>query len=512
MNIFAAGLFTETNTFSPIPTGIDDFEVIRVDDIKNGARQLSELVPFAQWQQKAEARSDHFLFGLFAWAYPAGLTTTAAYETLRDDLLASLQASGSVDIVLLNLHGAMVARGYDDCEGDLLAHFREQVGPDVIVAAELDLHCHLTQAMVDNADIIITYKENPHVDIGARGEELFDLAMAARLGQCHPTHALFDCKMVGAYPTSEAAMRSFIDTMIATEQRDEVLSVSFVHGFVYGDVPDAGGKLLMITDNNRPLAEQLAKELGLHIFSLKHEINFNSLPMEEALPKALTIAAQFTGSDQAKPVVVADQSDNAGSGAPSDATFALRWLLEHQVRNAAIAIFYDPQVVKLAIAAGEGAELQVRLGGKMGVTSGDPLDLDVTVNVIKKYYRHRFPQEQGKSVLIPLGDTVSLQCAGIDIVVSSERCQCTSPCIFDDLGIPATEKQLIIVKSKQHFYGAFAPIASDVIYMAGPGAVPPNVKRIPYQRMSTHNKYPWIDNPFSTEEQVSTEEKSIDRL
>ena len=29
-----------------------------------------------------------------------------------------------VDAVLLNLHGAMVADGYDDCEGDILARFQ----------------------------------------------------------------------------------------------------------------------------------------------------------------------------------------------------------------------------------------------------------------------------------------------------------------------------------------------------------------------------------------------------
>ena len=496
MKLFIAGLNTETNTFSPIPTGIDDFNITRAADLKDGSRQLSDMVPFVQWQQKAHSRGDQLRFGLFAWAQPAGMTTTATYEFLRDELLTSLQTSGPVDVVLLCLHGAMVAKGYDDCEGDLLRRIRQQIGPGVIIAAELDLHCHLSQAMIDNADIVITYKEYPHVDVGVRGDELFDLAIETSLGNVHPTMALFDCKMMGMYPTSTRVMREFIDEMIAAEQQDEVLSVSFVHGFPYGDVPDAGGKMLVVTDSNLPLAEQLAEKLGQQVFSLRQQINFDSLTMEEAFLKALAIVAQLD-NDQIKPVVVADQSDNAGGGAPSDATFALRWLLEHQVHNAAIAIFYDPQVVKVAIAAGEGAEIQVRLGGKMGVTSGDPLDLCVTVNSIKQDYCHRFPQEKGEPAIIPIGDTVSLQCVGIDIVVSSERSQCFSPCIFDELGIPATKKSLLVVKSTQHFYGAFVPIASDVIYMAASGAVPPLMQQIPYQRMSTRDKFPWVDDPFN---------------
>jgi len=500
MNIFAAGLLTETNTFSPIPTGMDDFKVIRLDDLKSKAYELGDIVPFAQWQRKAQVRSDSFHFGLFAFAQPAGLTAKRTYENLRDEMLASLRENDSIDVVLLYLHGAMVAQDYDDCEGDLIARIREQVDSKVIIAAELDLHCHLTQTMIENANIIITYKEYPHVDIAARGDELFDIAIEASLGNIHPTMALFDCKMMGTCSTSTPEMRSFINTMVETEQKEDVLSVSFIHGFIYGDIPDAGGKVLVVTDNKLSLAQQLAENLGLRVFAFRHHIQFKTLALEEALPKALSIIEKPT-NDPKKPVVIADQSDNAGGGAPSDSTFALRWMLDHKVCNAAIAIFYDPQVVKLAIAAGVGAVMQVRLGGKMGITSGDPLDLCVTISAVEKDYTHLFPQEDGKAALIPIGDTVSLHCDGIDIVVSSERSQCFSPSIFVDLGIPAKNRQLLVVKSKQHFYTAFAPIASEVIYMAGPGAVPPVVQQISYQRMSTNDKYPWIDNPFSGEKE-----------
>lgn len=171
-----------------------------------------------------------------------------------------------------------------------------------------------------------------------------------------------------------------------------------------------------------------------------------------------------------------------------------------------MAIFYDPQVVRLALIAGIGSQLNIRLGGKLGPTSGDPLDLTVTVSGIQQDYQHRFPQidlETGKEsepIYLPAGDVVALHCQGIDILVSSERAQCFSPCIFSDLGINPNDKSLLVVKSTQHFYGAFAPIASEVIYMAAPGAVSPIMQQIPYQRMRTDNKYPWVENPFMTEE------------
>ena len=122
--------------------------------------------------------------GMVAAAQPSGTTTRHAYESLRDELLGDLKAALPVDMVLLGLHGAMVADGYDDCEGDLLARVRELVGPDVVVGAELDPHNHLTPAMVGNADLLIAFKEYPHTDALERAHELVDLCAARCARRC----------------------------------------------------------------------------------------------------------------------------------------------------------------------------------------------------------------------------------------------------------------------------------------------------------------------------------------
>ena len=45
-------------------------------------------------------------------------------EEFRDEILTQLRAAMPVDGVVLGLHGAMVAHGYDDVEGDLLSKVR----------------------------------------------------------------------------------------------------------------------------------------------------------------------------------------------------------------------------------------------------------------------------------------------------------------------------------------------------------------------------------------------------
>jgi microcystin degradation protein MlrC len=486
MKIFAAGIATETNTFSPLPTGLSDYAVERGRDAHTATGSTFDLP--AIWGSMARARGDTFVFSLMAWAQPGGVTTRAAYESLRDEMLADLRAAAPVDVVLLMLHGAMIAQGYDDCEADMIRRVRDIVGADTVIGVELDLHCHLSQAKIEAANLVITYKEYPHDDINERAAELFELAMATRMGRIRPTMALFDCRMAGLYPTSREPMRGFVEELKAAEQRERVLSVSFGHGFQYADVPHVGSKMLVITDDDPALAEDLARALGEKARALRPQIGFDGLSqsLDEALSRAM--------HGPRRPVVVADQSDNIGGGAPGDATFALRWLLEHGASDAALAIFYDPEVVKIAKKAGEGAALSLRIGGKLGVASGEPLDLDVTVEALLREHHHPFPQQSGAPVLFPLGDVARLRCGGIDIVVSSERCQCFSPSIFTDVGIDPATRRILVVKSVQHFYRAFAPLAAEVIYMAGPGAVPPDPRRLSYARLDTKNMYPWSDD------------------
>jgi microcystin degradation protein MlrC len=493
VKIFAAGVATETNTFSPLPTGRDDFNVLRGKDVREGTGRNANLDLTEIWGRPASARGAQFIFSLMAFAQPAGITVKSAYEALRDEMLSDLKAAVPVDVVLLMLHGAMVAEGYDDCEADMIRRVRAVVGPETVIGAELDLHCHLSPTMIAPADVVITYKEYPHIDINDRAQELFELAVATKLGKIRPTMALFDCRMVGMYPTTRQPLRGFVDAMGEAERRKGVLSVSFGHGFPYADVPDVGAKVLVVTDNDQALADTVAREFGLRVYGLRQEIGFDSLSvsMDEALSRAL--------ASRKNPVVVADQSDNVGGGAPGDSTFVLRWLLEHEATDTGLAIFYDPEVVRIAKRAGIGAKLSVRLGGKLGRSSGLPLDLEVTVLSTLENHQHAFPQQSGEPWLFPLGDVVALRCTGqIDLVVSSERCQCFGPAIFTDLGIDPTRKRLLIPKSFQHFYGAFAPIADEVIYMAGAGALAPDPRRIPYRRLSTDRLYPWMDDPLGS--------------
>lgn len=476
MKIFTALLGTETNTFSPFVTGFQNFEqtyLVRHGD--HGDTAWAFAIPLLVWRQRAQERGWEVTESLAAFATPAGITRRDVYETYRDEIITDLQAAMPVDAVLLNMHGAMVAEGYDDCEGDLLISVRNIVGPDIPIGVELDLHCHLTERMVDHANVLITFKEYPHTDFADRAEELFTIIADTLDGKVKPRLSLYDCKMIGVFHTTTEPMRRFVDRMRDSEGNGDILSVSLSHCFPWGDVSEMGARTLVVTNDNKTAGAALAESLGKTLFDLRDQLLPDYLTIDVALDKAL--------SHPTGPVVLADVSDNSGGGAPNDSTFVLRRMLERGIKNAAIACLWDPIAVMVATEAGEGATFDIRLGGKMGPMSGDPLDLTVTVTKVVPDAVQYLGQGKHRGVS-SLGETVALHVDGIDIVVNSLRVQTFSPEVFTNLGIEPTQKQILVVKSMQHFYGNFSPLAADIQYIAAPGALLPHFDQLPYKNIN----------------------------
>ena len=487
MKLFTAFLGTETNTFSPIPTGQANFaETFLVRGGEHGDEPSVYSRPLAIARERAQQRGWSVAESLATFAQPAGLTVRAVWESFRDEILDDLRAALPVDMVLLNLHGAMVADGYDDCEGDLIAKVREIVGPGVPIGVELDPHCHLSQKMVNNATALITFKEYPHIDAAERAEELFDIIASAAEGKIRPTISVYDCRMIGIYHTTREPMRTYVDRLKGLEGRDGVLSISVAHGFPWGDVPDMGTKILVVTDGRPEYGERLAQELGRELFEMREALRPNFLSIDEGLNRALEI--------DRSPVVMADTADNAGGGAPSDSTFVLKALLERGIGDAALACIWDPIAVSLAMEAGVGARLDLRIGGKTGPMSGDPLDLSVKVTGVKPNATQSFGPEDGRAT-VRLGDTVAVRVKGIDIVLNSIREQVFSPECFSTVGIDPRQKHILVVKGSQHFYAAFAPLAAEVLYLATPGAVNPDLTKFPF-RYIDRNIWPLVEDPF----------------
>jgi microcystin degradation protein MlrC len=480
MHLFTACLGTETNTFSPIPTGARLFaETALVRGGAHGADPNLFALPLIEFRDRARALGWRVTESLCAFAVPAGPTVQRVYEAFRDEILEDLAKAMPVDAVLLSLHGAMVADATESCETDLVQRIRAVVGPDVPIGVELDLHCHLTDELAATATAIVIFKEYPHIDVRERATELFDIIAAAVEGRAAPRMAMFDCRMLGLYPTPLEPMASFVRKIKGLEGRDGVLSISIAHGFPWGDVPQAGTRVLVITDGdvdgkangaNGTDGARLVRTLGLELRGLRERIEAPWLPLDAALDRAM--AAPHG------PIVLADMADNAGGGAPSDSTFLLRAMLDRGMGDAVLGCIWDPGAVALAFEAGEGAQLKLRVGGKLGPMSGDPLDLDVVVTRLARQAKQDY-----LGATNDMGDCAAVRAGGIDIVLNTKRTQTFTPSAFANVGIDPATRRYVVVKSMNHFRAGFEPVAKAILYVAAPGAIDFDYRRIPYRNV-----------------------------
>ena len=463
MRIFAASLGTETNTFAPIPTDRRAFEYAYFPPGMHPEHPTLCSAPLVAARAAAKAGGHTLIEGTATWAEPAGLVGRATYEGLRDEILGQLAAAMPVDVVLFGLHGAMVAHGYDDCEGDLIAHAR-RIAPTAVIGAELDLHAHLSDAMVENADIIIGFKEFPHTDFLARAEELVALCIRQAQGEIRPAAAVFDCRMIGGYMSSREPGRSFVDRMMAMEGKDGILSITVIHGFQAADVYDVGTKVLVYADGDTAKAAALAERLGRELISWGNA----GVPVHLKTAEAVAEAIRMPGG----PVVLADRWDNPGGGVAGDSTFLIKELLKFPDVPSAVGALWDPVAVQFCIAAGPGAEMPLRFGGKAASTSGTPVDADVTVTATTEDLRIPFEQST-----VSLGAAAAIRIGKLDIVLATGRAQTFNPAVFTHLGIDLSAKKVVVVKSSNHFYAAFAPISAGVIYVDCGGPIPRSAGR-----------------------------------
>jgi microcystin degradation protein MlrC len=292
-------------------------------------------------------------------------------------------------------------------------------------------------------------------------------------------------------------MRSFVDEMKGLEERNEILNVWLGHGFPYGDVPSLGATMVVVTNGAADLGAGIAEQMGRKLFELRNQVYIPPLTLDAALTQA--VAAE------AGPITIADTADNAGGGAPSDSTFFLAEMIERGIENAAIGPLWDPVAVSVCQDAGVGGQLQLRVGGKMGPTSGTPVDVTATVIGLTAELENRLnqidaPLGAAAGIKVHLGQDREVASArGIDVVLTQRRGQGYAPSLFSQLGVEPERKQILVVKSTQHFHAGFAPISKQILYAGDLGALPGDMKQIPLRRADTSRLWPFVEDPFATD-------------
>ena len=478
MKWILGGFAHETNTFSTVRTDLDAFraQTYAVGDEIPGMFEGTRT-PIGGFMDVIRERGDTAVFTAAAHATPSGPVTREAYETIAGHILEGAKANRGADGMLLSLHGAMVAEGIDDGEGHLLTRIREVTGPGLPIVVVLDLHSHITEAMVSGASVLIGYQKYPHTDTYERGVEAACLIARIALGQVRPVHALNKPAMIpvcGTCHTQGGLYRELWDEALRPDRPEGMLSTSLFAGFSYADVPDMGFAALVYTDGDAGLARTEADHLADMAWDRRKEFLYTPMPVADAVARALSV--------KGRPVVMADIADNPGGGGSNDSVEILRELLRQGVEDGAIAAIYDPDVVAQAVDAGVGARISASLGAKTDNLHGAPLRIEGRVQLLfDGRLQYKGPMTQG--AWGSLGRSAVLNVDGIRIIVASKRVQSRDPEIFRAAGITPEDTRILAVKSAVHFRAAFEPMAAEVIVADGPGLTSLDLSQFPFTRI-----------------------------
>ena len=453
----------ETNTFSKVPTTIENFR-------RGSWITGNEIVGTRSGTRTALGGS--FAVGeKFAWVLAHPICASANPSGYVDDTLFNqvcdlfLAAADGVNGVLLHLHGAMVAQSYEDAEGELLRRLRARLGPAIPIVVTLDLHGNITQAMADNANALIAVRTYPHIDhyeMALKGGELLQRAM---LGEIRPVTVIAKRPMLRGLDggrTQAGPMRTLIDRGEAIEAAGGALVVSVCSGFTAADIHDIGPSVTVTTDANPEAGQTIAEAFMDYAWETRDYVGITDWSIADA------VAHAKKGTHTA-PLVMSDVTDNPGSGHYGDTTDVLRAMIAADLQNAAFYALYDPDAAKQCAAIGAGNTGTISLGGKHDpANGGGPLTLTGEVATLSNGKFRAFGpmgggvwRDQGLSALFRVG--------GIDIAIISNNGQATDLAQLTSLGVDPATRDTIAVKSKHHFRAAFTPVAREIITIDGGG-------------------------------------------
>lgn len=474
MRIAVAGIYHETNTFSPLKTELADFAGEWVAGKEAfAARYAGTRTSMGGVIVAAERLGVELVAGLYAAATPGGMVGKVAIERLLAGVLDSIDRAA--DGIVVIMHGAMVAEGMPDVEGEFLARLRRMVGAAVPVAMTLDLHANISPAMVERADIIVGYDTYPHIDMFERAEEAMALLCRTVRGEIRPSRALAAPGMLivpQAMLTSEGAMQALMEEAFRMERQPGVLNVTVAGGFPYSDVPAAGMSFVVTTDGDAELAERLAGNLAERAASRKEAFAVRFSSPEEAVERAFALPEG--------PVILTEGSDNVGGGAPGDATHLLQLL--RQPPKPALIVIRDPEAAAAAHRAGVGGRFEAPVGGKSDRLHGEPVHLAGIVRALTDgRFRHVGPYMTGQQA--DMGKTAVVECGSLTVVLTEKRQAPWDLGHVRSVGLWPADFHVIVAKSAIAWQTAFGSFAQAVIHVESPGCCTSRLEWLPYTQL-----------------------------
>lgn len=481
MKLLLASFKHETNTFSPVRTDLKRFFKNSPEVVVGEAAYLSRKGTGTGIGGLISACEDHgvdFYVAVSGHSRASGYVENEAFEEISTIILDAMR-NDDYDGILLDLHGAMVTRQFEDAEGELLKRMRE-INPDIPIGVVLDMHANIYPEFVSKVNVLTGFHTYPHLDMEDAGKRAGDLLIRNIRKEISPVLYFSNRPMLPHIMKqgTHANPNKGLQEKCINLEKTTLLSASLFTGFPHADIKNAGLSAVFCTDGNIDLAKEECEKLLDEAWNERS--NFVQPPC--SIDTAFTRAASLKET----PIVILDHCDNASSGGTMDTTEVLKAALDRGFKNAVFFAIQDPAAVEQAKSVGLGNTGDFQLGGKASLAStkdaNPPLNLNARViNLHNGKVIFHGPMSAG--VEISMGETAVLECAGIKIVIISTQAEPSDLSCFTTLDIDVHSADYIIIKSRIHWRAGLGPIARHVIECDSVGVTTSDYSKLDFGRV-----------------------------
>lgn len=480
--IAVAGISHESASFNPAKTGLSDFSIRKSAPRDEALRDWAMSKDTVSGYVEGARKYDLDLYpALVAGATPKGPVTDEAFNTLSKRLIESLKAAPKLDGVLLALHGAMVVESHPHGDTELVRRVREAMGERIPIVVTHDFHANVTPEIVRLSTALITFKENPHIDTYDRGIQAAKVMSETVRGKVKPVQAIAKPAMIYniVYQyTKREPLLPIVEESRRLEKNPKILAVSVSGGYQYADVPQVGPSVIVVTDNDRALAEREAKRLSDMMWATRDQLVLKAPDAAEAVRQALA-------SDKF-PVALIDMGDNIGGGSAGDGTTLLAELIRQKATGWVVTLA-DPEAVQAAMRAGVGQPFNMRVGGKTDKLHGAPVPIRGRVKSLHdgNYVETEIRHGGGRYHSLGLAAVIEVEGSTRDVanivLLTTNRSSPNSIHQIVSCGIYPERQKILTVKGAIAPRAAYEPIAARLIEVDTPGVTAVNPARFTYK-------------------------------
>ncbi len=484
MRIGVASIMQETNSFAARSCGLENFTVTIGDASRDRVRGTNSEMAGAIAAIEAVGATAVPL--LHAWALPSGPVEDEAFSSLQSLLQEGLGSAGALDGLILSLHGAMATTARFDADAELIESARLVVGEKTPIGVSLDLHANVTDRMVRATDVMTSYHTDPHVDMQDTGERVAGQLLDVLDGVLQPALALEKRPMIvpaESMNTSTgplAAIRRKADVL----SDDSVVDVSLFPVQPWLDVPELGFGVLVTTNNDPVVANDIAIAFANEVWEIRHEF---TVPRLLEPPDAVAAARESS----TRPFVIAESADAPSAGAAGDSPVMVAILAEEALLASLVPVV-DPTSVKRSFAAGVGASVTLDVGAGIDTRWHHPVRIDgVVAQLGEGHYRLVGASFTGMEV--NMGRFAVIESGLLTLLLSERPAWTSDPATFRFAGIEPFDVDLLVVRSCSDFLPNYPGSQKDAVTLDVPGPATPRLERLEFE----HADRPlWPLDPF----------------